>query len=86
MIMNDEMFYKTMNKMDEDIIEIKTELKLLSESLIRLEERSIPSSEFNGLFRIVDRHKVYFAILGIVVTAIAVPMFLLCFEWILGKL
>lgn len=72
--------------MKQDLEDVKTETKCITESLIRLESKSISTQDYYSLSRKVDKHAVYFTIFGVVLVVFAIPVFLICFEFIMGKL
>lgn len=72
--------------MKQDLEDVKTEMKCITESLIRLESKSISTQDYYSLSRKVDKHAVYFTIFGVVLVVFAIPVFLICFEFIMGKL
>lgn len=72
--------------MKQDLEDVKTEMKCITESLIRLESKSISTQDYYSLSKKVDKHAVYFTILGTGFVLLAIPIALICFEYIIGKL
>ena len=72
--------------MKQDLEDVKTEMKCIIESLIRLESKSISTQDYYSLSKKVDKHAVYFTIFGLGLIVLAIPTVLICFEWMIGKL